>query len=256
MNTKLNTPLPLEQTQPKDVIEAVNIEKYFGKRKVLNSPSIKIERGESVGLLGPNGSGKTTLFYTIAGLLYPDGGQIFFNHEDITAIPMYIRARKGLGYLPQDMSIFRTMNVEQNIECILELYYKNKGERKDRLDEIIKDFSISHIRKSPAMALSGGERRRVEIARTIASNPKFILLDEPFAGVDPIAVGDLRNLIISLKEKNIGILITDHNAKETLNIVDKGYILYNGTMIFSGNEDEIINNPQVQQVYLGDTFVD
>lgn len=240
----------------KDVIEAVKIEKFFGTRKVLNSPSIKIERGESVGLLGPNGSGKTTLFYTIAGLLYPDGGQILFNGEDITSIPMYIRARKGLGYLPQDISIFRTMNVEQNIECILELYYKNKGERKDRLDEIIKDFSIGHIRKSPAMALSGGERRRVEIARTIASNPKFILLDEPFAGVDPIAVGDLRNLIISLKEKNIGILITDHNAKETLNIVDKAYILYNGTMIFSGSEEEIINNPQVQKVYLGDTFVD
>jgi lipopolysaccharide export system ATP-binding protein len=239
-----------------DTIEAVNIEKFFGTRKVLNSPSIKIQRGESVGLLGPNGSGKTTLFYTIAGLLYPDGGQILFNGEDITAIPMYIRARKGLGYLPQDISIFRTMNVEQNIECILELYYKNKGERKDRLDEIIKDFAIGHIRKSPAMALSGGERRRVEIARTIASNPKFILLDEPFAGVDPIAVGDLRNLIISLKEKNIGILITDHNAKETLNIVDKAYILYNGTMIFSGSEEEIINNPQVQKVYLGDTFVD
>ena len=251
-STNIHTP----NLNTKDVIEAVKIEKIFGTRKVLNSPSIKIERGESVGLLGPNGSGKTTLFYTIAGLLYPDGGQILFNGEDITSIPMYIRARKGLGYLPQDISIFRTMNVEQNIECILELYYKNKGERKDRLDEIIKDFSIGHIRKSPAMALSGGERRRVEIARTIASNPKFILLDEPFAGVDPIAVGDLRNLIISLKEKNIGILITDHNAKETLNIVDKAYILYNGTMIFSGNEEEIINNPQVQKVYLGDTFVD
>ncbi len=237
-------------------IQALNIEKFFGKRKVLKNTSIEIQQGKTVGLLGPNGSGKTTLFYIIAGLLYPNAGQIMFNEEDITNYPMYIRAQKGIGYLPQDVSIFRTMNVEENIESILELYYKNKGERKDRLNNLIKEFSIEHIRTSPALALSGGERRRVEIARTLASNPKIVLLDEPFAGVDPIAVGDLKNLIISLKEKNIGVLITDHNVKETLNIVDKSYILYDGNIIFSGNQQEIINNPDVQRVYLGDTFVD
>lgn len=239
-----------------DRLQVSNIEKSFGKRKVLQNVSVNITQGETVALLGPNGSGKTTLFYIIAGLIYPDGGNVLLNNDDITSFPMYVRAQRGIGYLPQDTSIFRSMSVEDNIESILELYYKNKTERKDRLDSIINEFSIGHIRKSSALALSGGERRRVEIARSLAINPKIILLDEPFAGVDPIAVSDLKDLIASLKEKNIGVLITDHNVKETLKIVERSYILYSGNILLSGDYNTIINNEKVQKIYLGNTFVD
>ncbi|MFL1780649.1 LPS export ABC transporter ATP-binding protein [Candidatus Hepatincolaceae symbiont of Richtersius coronifer] len=235
-------------------IKIENIAKSFGKRQVLRDINAKIKTGEVVGLLGPNGSGKTTLFYIIAGLLYPDKGDILFNKESIKKFPLYKRAQLGLGYLPQDVSIFRKMTVEQNIESILEIYYKKRKERKERLNKIIEDFAISHIRKSSALSLSGGERRRVEIARTIASNPSFILLDEPFAGVDPIAVGDLRHLIMQLKNLDIGVLITDHNVKETLSIVDRAYILYDGKIIFEGKKDDILHNSDVKRVYLGESF--
>lgn len=231
-----------------------DIEKSFGKRKILRGISAELDNTEVVGLMGPNGSGKTTLFYIIAGLLYPDNGDIMIDNQSVKDYPMYKRARLGIGYLPQDISIFRGMNVEDNIDTILQIYYKDKIARKQRLDEIIEEFSISHIRKSPALALSGGERRRVEIARTIASSPSFVLFDEPFAGVDPIAVGDLRNLIMSLKKQNIGVLITDHNVVETLNIVDRAYILHDGKIIFQGNKKEIMNNNEVKRVYLGDSY--
>lgn len=235
-------------------IEVKNIQKYFGKRHVLKGINLSISTSEIVGLLGTNGSGKTTLFYIIAGLLYPDDGKVLLNGEDIKDYPMYQRARMGMGYLPQDTSIFRGLNVEDNIESILEIYYPNKEERKHKLSELLKDFDIAHIRKSPAMALSGGERRRVEIARTLASSPSFILLDEPFAGVDPIAVAELRTLIQGLKKRGIGILITDHNVIETLNVVDEAYILYDGKILFSGFKDEIMNNPEVRRTYLGNSF--
>ncbi|MCL2567474.1 MAG: LPS export ABC transporter ATP-binding protein [Alphaproteobacteria bacterium] len=230
------------------------IKKSFGKRQILRGIDAQLDNTEVVGLLGPNGSGKTTLFYIIAGLLYPDSGRVLLDSFDIKEYPMYRRARLGIGYLPQDVSIFRGMTVEENIDTILQIYYKNKKERQERLDKIIEDFSISHIRKSSALALSGGERRRVEIARTISSSPSFVLFDEPFAGVDPIAVGDLRDLIISLKKQNIGVLITDHNVIETLNIVDRAYILHDGKIIFQGNREEILSHPEVRRVYLGDSY--
>ncbi len=230
-----------------------DIEKSFGKKKALNGINADFHNSEIVGLLGPNGSGKSTLFYIIAGLINPDKGDIFLDNLSIKEYPMYRRARLGIGYLPQDVSIFRGMTAEENIAAVLEIYYKDKKIRKAKLNEIIEKFSIGHIRKSNALALSGGERRRVEIARTIAANPSFVLFDEPFAGVDPIAVGELRNLIKSLKMQNIGVLITDHNVMETLNIVDRAYILYNGKLIFQGDREEIINNDDVKRVYLGDT---
>jgi lipopolysaccharide export system ATP-binding protein len=238
----------------KQYLQIKDIEKSFGKRKVLRGINANMVSGEVCALLGPNGSGKTTLFYIIAGMLYPEVGDVLLNNQSITSYPMYKRAHMGLGYLPQDQSIFRSMNVEDNIDCILELYYKNKKERKIRLDALIEEFNIGHIRKSPALALSGGERRRVEIARTIASNPTFVLLDEPFAGVDPIAVRDLRGLISSLKNKGIGVLITDHNVKETLSIIDKAYILYDGKILFEGTREEILHNQDVKNIYLGDNF--
>ncbi|MDR2007635.1 MAG: LPS export ABC transporter ATP-binding protein [Alphaproteobacteria bacterium] len=230
------------------------IKKSFGKRQILRGIDAQLDNTEVVGLLGPNGSGKTTLFYIIAGLLYPDSGRVLLDGFDIKEYPMYKRARLGIGYLPQDVSIFRGMTVEQNIDTILQIYYKDKKERLAKLDKIIEDFSISHIRRSSALSLSGGERRRVEIARTIASSPSFVLFDEPFAGVDPIAVGDLRDLIISLKKQNIGVLITDHNVIETLNIVDRAYILHDGKIIFQGNREEIISHPEVRRVYLGNSY--
>ncbi|MDR0483888.1 MAG: LPS export ABC transporter ATP-binding protein [Alphaproteobacteria bacterium] len=231
-----------------------NIKKRFGKREILKGIDANLDNTEVVGLLGPNGSGKTTLFYIIAGLLYPEEGSVMLDGFDIKEYPMYKRARLGIGYLPQDVSIFRGMTVEENIDTILQIYYKDKKERLTKLDEIIEDFSISHIRKSSALALSGGERRRVEIARTIASSPSFVLFDEPFAGVDPIAVSDLRDLIISLKKQNIGVLITDHNVIETLNIVDRAYILHDGKIIFQGNKEEIMSHEGVREVYLGDSY--
>ncbi len=238
----------------KDGLIATNLSKTFGRRQVVQDVSVKVGRGEVVGILGPNGAGKTTSFYMIVGLLKPSQGYIFLDGADITQIPMYQRARLGIGYLPQEASIFRGMNVEQNIMAALELHIEDKTARKNRLSELLEEFGITKLRKSSALSLSGGERRRVEIARALASNPSFILLDEPFAGVDPIAVQDLRNLVHHLKDRGIGVLITDHNVHETLEVIDRGYIIHAGQVIMEGTAKEITQDERVRQVYLGDSF--
>ncbi len=235
-------------------IKVHNIKKSYNERNVLEDVSIHIKTGEIVGLLGPNGSGKTTLFYIIAGVVATDFGNVTLDGLDITFFPMYKRARLGIGYLPQDASIFRGMTVEENINAALQLCYKNKEERFDKLHSLLKDFGIEHIKKSPSIALSGGERRRLEIARTIAINPKFVLLDEPFAGVDPISVIELRKLIEALVNLNIGVLITDHNVIETLNVVDRSYILHDGKILFQGKKADILASKEVRSVYLGHSF--
>jgi len=235
-------------------LSAKNLSKKYGKRTVIRDISFEIKQGEVVGLLGPNGAGKTTCFYMIVGLVKSDMGNIFIDQLDITSMPMYQRAQLGVGYLPQEASIFRGMNVEDNIYSILEIVEKDKNKRKARLEELLQEFSITHIRKSHALALSGGERRRVEIARALAANPSFILLDEPFAGVDPIAVNDIRLMVSHLTSKNIGVLITDHNVRETLSIVDRAYIVYDGMILTYGSKEEIINNEKVRKVYLGEDF--
>ena len=215
---------------------------------------MSLQRGEVVGLLGPNGSGKTTTFYAVAGLVSADGGKVSIDSDDITALPMYRRARMGIGYLPQETSIFRGLNVEQNIGAILDIAIGDRHKRRERLEELLAEFSIEHLRRTPAIALSGGERRRVEIARCLAANPKYLLLDEPFAGVDPIAVGEIRKLVSDLKSRGIGVLITDHNVRETLELVDRVYILHDGKVLTSGKPDEVVQNDNVRQVYLGDAF--
>ncbi|MGA0315169.1 MAG: LPS export ABC transporter ATP-binding protein [Alphaproteobacteria bacterium] len=237
-----------------DGLVAEKIGKSFKKRPVLRDVSISLQRGEIVGLLGPNGAGKTTCFYTMTGLLSPDYGEIKLDGEIITSLPMYRRARKGVGYLPQEASIFRGLNVENNIRTMLEVAEPLADKREARLEDLLAEFSITHLRRTPAMALSGGERRRVEIARALASDPSFILLDEPLAGIDPIAVGDIRELITQLKARGIGILITDHNVRETLEIVDKAYILHDGLVLMTGTPSEIVAHNDVRRVYLGDRF--
>ena len=204
--------------------------------------------------MGPNGSGKTTCFYSIAGLVTPEGGQVILNGRDVSRLPMYRRARLGIGYLPQETSIFRGMNVENNIMAVLELSKLDKRARYDRLEELLNEFSIGHLRQTPALALSGGERRRVEIARCLAADPKYLLLDEPFAGVDPVAVGEIRELVSALKKRGLGVLITDHNVRETLEIVDRAYILHDGKVLMSGTTNEIVNDKNVKRVYLGENF--
>ncbi len=236
------------------VLSAKNLGKKYGKKTVIRDISFEIKQGEVIGLLGPNGAGKTTCFYMIVGLVNVGHGNIFLDQIDITDMPMYQRARLGIGYLPQEASIFRDMTVEENIYSILEIVEQDSVKRKERLEELLQEFSITHIRKSHALALSGGERRRAEIARALASNPSFILLDEPFAGIDPIAVNDIRILVSHLTRKNIGVLITDHNVRETLSIVDRAYIVYDGMILTSGTKDEIVNNADVKKVYLGEDF--
>ena len=236
------------------ILVAKNLGKSYGKKVVIRDVDLKIAQGEVVGLLGPNGAGKTTCFYMIVGLVEVGAGNIFFDSVDITRMPMYQRARLGISYLPQEASIFRGLTVEENIYAVLEIAQPNKIKRKERLEELLEEFSITHIRKSSALALSGGERRRVEIARALATNPSFILLDEPFAGVDPIAVNDIRKMVIHLKDRGIGVLITDHNVRETLSIVDRGYIIYDGKVLTSGTKDEIVANDDVRRVYLGEDF--
>jgi len=233
---------------------AKNISKSYGDKLVIRDISIEIKQGEVVGLLGPNGAGKTTTFYMIVGLVKADKGNIFLNQSDITNLAIHQRASLGIGYLPQEASIFRGMNVEENIMAVLEIVERNKNKRQEKLEELLEEFSITHIRKSHAMALSGGERRRTEIARALATDPSFILLDEPFAGVDPIAVNDIRQMVMHLKDRGIGVLITDHNVRETLSIVDRAYIVYDGKILFSGNRQEIIDNQDVRKVYLGENF--
>jgi len=215
---------------------------------------MEVSRGEVVALLGPNGSGKTTTFYMIAGLVYPDGGKVLLDGRDVSMLPMYRRARLGIGYLPQEMSIFRGLSAEENINAVLEIVEKDRHKRRERLEELLSDFSIEHLRRAPALALSGGERRRVEIARCLAANPKYLLLDEPFAGVDPISVGDIRHLVADLKKRGIGVLITDHNVRETLEIVDRAYILHDGKVLMSGTPNDVVQNENVRRVYLGADF--
>lgn len=233
---------------------AKNLGKRFKKRPVVRGVTISLQRGEVVGLLGPNGAGKTTCFYMITGLMPPDYGTIILDGEDISDLPMYRRARLGIGYLPQEASIFRGLSVENNIRAVLEVVEKNRNRREAILEALLAEFSITHLRRTPALALSGGERRRVEIARALASNPHFVLLDEPFAGIDPIAVGDIRDLVAHLKDRGIGVLITDHNVRETLDVIDRAYIIHDGMMLMEGVPSEIVGNEDVRRVYLGDRF--
>jgi len=235
-------------------LKIVNLRKSYKNRVIIRDVNLDLARGEVVGLLGPNGSGKTTSFYVIAGLIIPEAGQVIIDGQDVTGLPMYRRARLGIGYLPQEMSIFRGLNVEDNILAILDISVKDSHKRRERLEELLSDFSIEHLRRAPALALSGGERRRVEIARCLAANPRYLLLDEPFAGVDPISVGDIRNLVTDLKTRGIGVLITDHNVRETLEIVDRAYILHEGAMLMSGSPGDVVQNENVRRVYLGDNF--
>lgn len=235
-------------------LRIVGLRKSYRKKPVIHEVNLELHRGEIVALLGPNGCGKTTTFYSIAGLVTPEAGQVLIDGRDVTLLPMYRRAKYGIGYLPQEMSIFRGMSVEDNILSILEISTPIRHKRRERLEELLNDFSISHLRRAPALALSGGERRRVEIARLLASNPKYLLLDEPFAGVDPIAVGEIRSLVHDLKDRGIGVLITDHNVRETLEIVDRAYILHDGHVLMSGTADEVIQDENVRRVYLGQNF--
>ena len=235
-------------------LKVVNLRKSYKNRLIIRDVTLDLARGEVVGLLGPNGSGKTTSFYAIAGLILPEAGQVIIDGQDVTDLPMYRRARLGIGYLPQEMSIFRGLSVEDNILAILDISVKDGHKRRERLEELLSDFSIEHLRRAPALALSGGERRRVEIARCLAANPRYLLLDEPFAGVDPISVGDIRNLVTELKTRGIGVLITDHNVRETLEIVDRAYILHEGAMLMSGSPRDVVQNENVRRVYLGHNF--
>ena len=235
-------------------LEVFNIGKKYKNRPVLRNVSLNVKRGEAVGLLGPNGAGKTTCFYCVTGLITPDYGDVHIDGIDITDMPMYRRARMGIGYLPQEASIFRTLTVEDNIKAVLEIVIDDESRRENMLEELLSEFSIAHLRKSPALALSGGERRRLEIARALASQPNFILLDEPLAGIDPIAVAEIRNLVSQLKHRGLGVLITDHNVRETLDITDRAYILHGGTVLMEGNPEEIVSSKEVRKVYLGDDF--
>ncbi len=231
-----------------------HIMKSYKKRPVLRDVSFSVKNGEAVGLLGPNGAGKTTSFYIVTGLIDPDAGKIKIDGNDITNLPMYRRARIGIGYLPQEASIFRGLTVEENIRSVLQVTVKEKAKLERKLDELLAEFSVTHLRNTPAIALSGGERRRVEIARALATSPRFILLDEPLAGIDPIAVKDIRDLIKHLKNRGIGVLITDHNVRDTLDIVDRAYILHDGKVLMEGTPEDIVKNEDVKRVYLGEQF--
>lgn len=236
------------------ILRTEDLVKIFKKRRVVKKLSISIRQREIVGLLGPNGAGKTTTFRMVVGLLKPQGGSIFLDDKNITKLPMYKRARLGINYLPQEPSIFQKMTVENNIMAILQTMKYSRRERKDRLEQLIDELSVGHIRKSMAYTLSGGERRRVEIARALVTNPKFILLDEPFAGIDPITVEDIQNIVADLKEKGLGILITDHNVRETLAITDKAYVIADGEILTEGNSEMLINDPEARKIYLGEKF--
>lgn len=251
---KINRTIKFEVSDGKGGLKIESLRKSYRKRLVISDVSMHLHRGEVVALLGPNGSGKTTCFYSIAGLVTPEGGRVSIDGRDVTRLPMYRRARLGIGYLPQETSIFRGMNVEDNILAVLELSMKDRVRRFERLEELLNEFSIEHLRRSPALALSGGQRRRVEIARCLAANPKYLLLDEPFAGVDPIAVAEIRNLVSDLKNRGLGVLITDHNVRETLDIVDRAYILHDGVVLRSGTAQEIVEDENVRRVYLGENF--
>lgn len=232
-----------------------NIRKTYKGRNVVNGVSVEVNQGEIVGLLGPNGAGKTTSFYMIVGLVRPDEGKVFLDEQEITSLPMYKRAQLGIGYLPQEVSVFRKLSVEDNIMAILEMTDLNKKEREEKLEKLLSEFHLTHVRKNLGNRLSGGEKRRTEIARALATDPKFVLLDEPFAGVDPIAVEDIQSIVSELKKRNIGILITDHNVQETLSITDRAYLLFEGSILKSGTAEELAADEQVRKVYLGQNFV-
>jgi lipopolysaccharide export system ATP-binding protein len=238
----------------KGVLAVHGVEKTFVGRKVVKGVSLYVRKGEAVGLLGPNGAGKTTVFYMITGLIRADNGRIELDGHNVTPLPMYQRARLGIGYLPQEASIFRGLNVEQNIRAVLEVVEKSAKQRERRLDELLEEFNITRLRKTPSIALSGGERRRVEIARALATQPNYMLLDEPFAGIDPIAVGDIQTLVRHLTNRGIGVLITDHNVRETLGLTDRAYIIYSGEVLTEGPTTDIVNNPDVRRLYLGEQF--
>lgn len=244
-----NTPV-----DDREGLAVCGIGKSYNNRPVLRDVSLKVKRGEVVGLLGPNGAGKTTSFYSITGLIAPDHGRIELDSEDVTHLPMYRRARLGIGYLPQETSIFRGMTVSENIQAVLEVVEPNRTIRKKMLEELLEEFSITKLKDTPALALSGGERRRCEIARALAARPDFILLDEPFAGIDPIAIADIRDLTYHLKDRGIGVLITDHNVRETLDIIDRAYIIYDGHVLFEGTPEEVLQDADVRRVYLGESF--
>jgi lipopolysaccharide export system ATP-binding protein len=235
-------------------LRALNLGKQFKKRPVLRDVTLHVQRGEAVGLLGPNGAGKTTCFYMISGLIAADSGSVEVDGHDVTRLPMYRRARLGIGYLPQEASIFRGLTAEQNIRATAELLENDSARLEALVEELLAEFGITHIRNTPAVALSGGERRRVEIARCLATHPSYILLDEPFAGIDPIAVGDIRDLVKHLKDRGIGVLITDHNVRDALDVIDRAYILHDGQMLKEGTPDEIVNDRDVRRVYLGERF--
>ena len=252
MTQATDTPLRLAASNSGLVV--TGLRKSYRMRPVVRDVGLEVQRGEVVGLLGPNGAGKTTCFYMITGLISADSGEISIDGRDASTLPMYRRARLGLGYLPQEASIFRGLTVADNIRAVLELVEPFRSKRERMLEDLLAEFSITHLRRTPATALSGGERRRVEIARCLASKPSFILLDEPFAGVDPIAVGDIRGLVSHLKDRGIGVLITDHNVRETLGIIDRAYILHEGQVLMSGAPDDVVNDVNVRQVYLGERF--
>ena len=236
------------------ILRAENLVKKYKKRTVVNHVSVSVEQGEIVGLLGPNGAGKTTSFYMIVGLIKPNEGTIFLDNEDITKLPMYRRAKLGIGYLAQEASVFRTLTVEENILAVLEMTKLSKAEQKEKMESLLEEFSLTHVRKNQGMVLSGGERRRTEIARALAVDPNFVLLDEPFAGVDPIAVEEIQGIVAQLKNKNIGILITDHNVNETLSITDRAYLMFEGKLLKAGTAEELAADEQVRRVYLGQNF--
>jgi lipopolysaccharide export system ATP-binding protein len=244
----------LRVTEGDSGLEVLNLAKSYRKRPILRDVSLTLRRSEVTALLGPNGAGKTTCFYAIAGLIPPDAGTVTVDGEDVTWLPMYRRAKLGIGYLPQEASVFRGMTVADNIRAILEISFDDREKQHEMLDKLLGEFSITHLRRTPAITLSGGERRRVEIARCLASQPKYVLLDEPFAGVDPLAVADIRMLVRHLKNRGIGVLITDHNVRETLDIVDRAYILHAGAVLMSGTPDEVVRDDNVRRVYLGDSF--
>jgi lipopolysaccharide export system ATP-binding protein len=245
---------PLRVIESRGGLVAKGLGKTFKKRPVVRNVSIAVRRGEAVGLLGPNGAGKTTTFYMIVGLIGPDSGSISLDGADITGLPMYRRARLGIGYLPQEASVFRGLTVEQNIMAALDVVESDRHQRETQLDALLAEFGITHLRRTPALALSGGERRRVEIARSLATGPNYILLDEPLAGIDPIAVGEIRDLVSHLKHRGLGVLITDHNVRETLEIIDRAYILHDGQLLMEGVPDEVVAHQDVRRVYLGEKF--
>ncbi|VVT06397.1 putative lipopolysaccharide transport protein B: ATP-binding component of ABC superfamily [Sphingomonas sp. EC-HK361] len=252
--TPLDTVEPIHETPVMDGLSVVSIAKSYDKRVVLTDVSVSVGRGEVIGLLGPNGAGKTTCFYSVMGLVKPDSGRIMLDGEDITGLPMYRRAILGLGYLPQETSIFRGLSIEKNISTVLELSEPDPAARREKLDRLLDEFGLTRLRESPAMALSGGERRRAEIARALAADPSIMLLDEPFAGIDPISIADIRDLVCQLKQRGIGVLITDHNVRETLDIVDRAYIIYDGRVLFTGSPAELVADANVRRLYLGEGF--